>query len=91
MMDLNQELIFFALLMEITAKSIGEQWPIFNVILHKLFVSHTQAYFEVDAANKAAVIRFADWLESLAQKFDDPMKRALLMDRANHFRVDPST
>jgi hypothetical protein len=87
MMTVDEELNFFQRLMELSAQDINTNWGAFRKILDRLYESHTQSFFSVNASNKELFFKAAGWLESIVTS--DSKRAAELRSMAEHFRIDP--
>lgn len=91
MMTVDEELVFFHRLMELSIQDINDNRSAFTKILDRLYESHTQGFFDVNPMNKPLFLKAADWLESIATNFaKNPKRVAALQSFAEHFRIDPA-
>ena len=88
MMGAEEETQFITLLMDLSVESIKKDWQRFERVINDLWISHTQAFFEVDSRTEPLFLRFADWLETIGDTVGDANRQSMVRQMAGDFRVN---
>lgn len=89
MMEVDEELVFMNRLMEFPLETVRTNKEDLFAILGRLYESHMQAFYDVDAGNLPALRRFAGWLRELAASSPTDNERLDLQSLAEHFEIEP--